>query len=195
VTEATRLKQFARFFKSYMGASTLVVAALPIPVGLLELIPVWEQDKGSNSVITSLLCFLLLAFIFFNRHAIARLLFVEIAVADAFPATAVRPRLARFLFALLIFTLIVSAVGCFFYYQYTFTHLDFIVREGLADPADVATLRVKLMALYVGFFAFAEGAFVLMATKEYLQDVLRLSDVEIIFGPSAAMDPQPATPE
>jgi predicted transcriptional regulator with HTH domain len=83
----------------------------------------------------------------------------------------------------------VSAVGCFFYYQYTFTHLDFIAREGRSDPSAIAALRVKLMALYVGFFALAEAAFVLMATKEYLQDVLGLSDLEIIAGGTAAPSP------
>jgi hypothetical protein len=38
----------------------------------------------------------------------------------------------------------------------------------------------QLLGLYLGMFAFAEAAFALMAMREYLQDLLRLSDVSLI---------------
>jgi hypothetical protein len=37
-----------------------------------------------------------------------------------------------------------------------------------------------LFASYIGIFASAEAAFALMAIKEYLQDLLGLSDPDII---------------
>ena len=37
-----------------------------------------------------------------------------------------------------------------------------------------------LVACYLGIFIAAEGAFVLMAIREYLQDLLRLSEDELI---------------
>jgi hypothetical protein len=39
---------------------------------------------------------------------------------------------------------------------------------------------VKLMAFYFGFFVAAEAAFIIMAVKEYLQDILGFSDKELI---------------
>ena len=39
-----------------------------------------------------------------------------------------------------------------------------------------------LRPLYIGMFVAAEAAFILMATREYIQDLLKLSDVEVIRG-------------
>jgi hypothetical protein len=41
---------------------------------------------------------------------------------------------------------------------------------------------VRLIMLYILIFACAEMAFVLMYLREYLQDILKLSDVELILG-------------
>lgn len=75
VSEPTRIEAFARFFKRYMGVSSLVVAALPVPVTLAGLIPTYQSQRGFLSTYTSLFCFLLLAFIFYSRHRLAPLLF------------------------------------------------------------------------------------------------------------------------
>ena len=40
-----------------------------------------------------------------------------------------------------------------------------------------------LMFLYLGIFLFAEAAFILMALKEYLQDLVKLSEQDLIMGP------------
>src|SRR2546427_3963257 len=65
-TQASRVKGFAAFFKSYMSVWSLVVAALPIPVGAFKLIPTFESQRSYLSVYTSLFCFLSLGFIFLN---------------------------------------------------------------------------------------------------------------------------------
>ena len=39
-----------------------------------------------------------------------------------------------------------------------------------------------LLALYLGIFVFAESAFIVMAIKEYLQDLVRLSEIDLIRG-------------
>ncbi len=53
-----------------------------------------------------------------------------------------------------------------------------------ADPLKMGHLSIPyghlLKVLYIGMFVCAEAAFILMAIKEYIQDVLKLSDVEII---------------
>jgi hypothetical protein len=38
----------------------------------------------------------------------------------------------------------------------------------------------RLMVLYLGVFVFAEASFILMAVKEYLQDLLQYSDTAIV---------------
>jgi hypothetical protein len=192
VTDPKRIRQFASFFKNYMGLSTIVVAALPVPVGILRMIPVYEPDIGSTTFITSLFCFLLLAFIFFIRHGLARLFFQEFQKTFSSDYSVDGMNRHKFLFSAMILFLIVTSIGCFFYYQFIYIHLDFVVREGRTDPQDIALLRVKLMGLYTACFALAEGAFVLMATKEYLQDVLSLSDNQLIHGPKPTMADAPS---
>ena len=72
-----RIRTFALFFKRYMSISALVVAALPIPVTSLNLIPTFGIHTKPLSVYTSLFCFLMLAYIFYRRHRLARLMFHE----------------------------------------------------------------------------------------------------------------------
>lgn len=198
VINPRRIRQFAAFFKNYMGVSTFVVAALPIPVAQAKMIPMYSPDRNSTSVITSLMCFLLLAFIFYSRHRIGRILF---SVSEASPASSRGRRtkeepgrlgksLARASFSLLILALIVASAGCFLYYQLTwFIEADHLAwYEGgtsdlrMTSTDSVSYIRTKLMASYTGFFVFAEAAFVLMATKEYLQELLGLSDNDLIRG-------------
>jgi hypothetical protein len=74
-TQASRVRGFATFFKSYMSIWTLVVAALPIPVGAFKLIPTFEAQRSYLSVYTSLFCFLSLGYIFFRRHRLGYYMF------------------------------------------------------------------------------------------------------------------------
>jgi hypothetical protein len=41
------------------------------------------------------------------------------------------------------------------------------------------------MACYLGIFLFAETAFLLMAIREYLQDLLKIREEDLILGPPA----------
>ena len=69
-TNPKRIKTFATFFKNYMSLSSLVVAALPIPVTSFSLIPTFKIQTRYFSVYTSLFCFLVLAYV-----SLARLMF------------------------------------------------------------------------------------------------------------------------
>jgi hypothetical protein len=91
IIDPYRIRNFARFFKNYMSVSSLVVAALPIPIGQLDLLPVpplyivsdgsdsgqIPYGKSVTSVLTRVFCFLTLGFIFYCRHVMARLMFPE----------------------------------------------------------------------------------------------------------------------
>jgi len=53
------------------------------------------------------------------------------------------------------------------------------------DPAEIPN-ALALAACYLGIFLFAEAAFVLMAIREYLQDVMHLDEMELLRGVPAS---------
>lgn len=182
ITEAKRIRQFAAFFKSYMGVSSFVVAALPVPVTMLKLVPVFHEDAGSASVLTSLTCFLILAFIFFSRHSLARWLFdLAWVYVDEAGVTIRKWTSRRSSLPWIIASLIIGSVALFLLYLF----LIFALEAGFAGlrPAfmDTELHRVILIGTYAAFFAAGEAAFVLMATKEYLQDLLKISEEDLIY--------------
>jgi hypothetical protein len=187
-----RLAVFANFFKGYMSVSTIVAAATPIPVASLKLIPAFAQQRGFLTVYASLFCFLLLAFVFSIRHRLARPMFFRGrmgAVVAAVPA----------LFILLTLGSIVAyhAVLQQSIEQLRELGLQFPTTE-LLDKVDATEIPhgVKLAACYLGIFIFAELAFVLMAIREYLQDLLHLDEVSLLRGAPQPIGPavQPAPP-
>jgi hypothetical protein len=58
-----------------MGLSSIITAALPIPIALAKFIPIYSFQTKCFSVFTPLFCSLLLAYIFYRRHALAPLMF------------------------------------------------------------------------------------------------------------------------
>ena len=183
-----RLKAFVRFFKEYMSVSSVAAATLPIPVTTLQFIPTYAAQTKFLSVYASLSCFLLLGFIFYSRHTLARWMFPPLANR--------RSRFGAFI-DLLPLCLIV-ACGCFIgaYHWLLQTSIQESmadwVRRGVAIGSTPEVLQkteymdipgaLGLVACYLGIFLAAEAAFVLMATREYLQDLLHLSEEELITG-------------
>ena len=171
-----RIKVFANFFKSYMSVSAVVVAAIPIPVSSWKLIPLYAQQRKFLMVYSSLFCYLLLAFVFSVRHWLARRMFGR--------------GVGRGSVAVMPLVLIVGSLGCICEYHNLLQESVAQVRAlGVdATTSDVlekmdATeipLGLPLAACYMGFFLCAEAAFVLMATREYLQDLLGLEDRELV---------------
>ncbi len=221
-----RLRAFVRFFKGYMSLSSLVTAALPIPVTAFKLIPTYRAQTGILSVYTSLFCFLILGFIFYSRHRLARLMFPE--YLDRRPSGRAgmgRTRAARAFIRYLPFLLILLSIGFVFTYQNYWTQSVSQRRVDIAvwayyiapsaEPAgqpprtnpqpDEATKKYQqenvqdkevletkdgfipyetlLMVLYMGIFVTAEASFILMAIKEYLQDLVGLTEKNLITGP------------
>jgi hypothetical protein len=173
-----RIKVFANFFKSYMSVSTVVVAAIPIPVSAWKLIPLYAQQKQFLMVYSSLFCYLLLAFVFSIRHWLARWMFCR----------GVRGLLA----AILPLVCILGSLGCICEYHNLLQHSVEQLRsvglmattQELLEKMDSTEIPygLPLAACYMGFFLFAEAAFVLMAIREYLQDLLHLSERALVRG-------------
>jgi len=187
----TRLAVFANFFKGYMSLSTIVAASIPIPVGSWKLIPIYAQQRGFLTVYASLFCFLLLAFVFSIRHRLAGPMFSK-GKAGA-------------LIAALPAVFILSTLACIIAYHAVLQQSISQIRDlglstapikDLLDKTDATEIphAVELAALYLGIFIFAEAAFVLMAIREYLQDLLHLDEVSLLRGKARAID-SPAEPQ
>jgi hypothetical protein len=182
-----RIKLFANFFKSYMSVSTIVAASIPIPVASWNLIPIYTQQRKFLTVYTSLFCFLLLAFVFSVRHRLARRMF-----GTGF--------WSGFLSAL-PFVLILSTLACILeYHALLGQSIEELRSLGLMASTSELLSKVDaneiphglaLCGFYLGIFLSAEAAFVLMAIREYLQDVLRINERELLQG---RMVLEPETP-
>jgi hypothetical protein len=253
-----RLKAFVQFFKSYMSLSSLLTAALPIPVAAFELIPTYQAQTKILSVYTPLFCFLILGFIFYSRHILARLMFPEFfgkayAKVHMIKFGPIMTTVIRSLIRILPLSLIILSITFAFAYHFT---LDRSINDrramlkeevGLSDLTNtrvkaendltqkvntqkqsgnpitegdarvhdnelkkIESLRVReeelqkiyssrikseevlktdrglipysntLMVLYIATFLTAEACFILMAIKEYLQDLIGLTEKDLI---------------
>ncbi len=220
--EPTRVKNFARFFKNYMSVSAIVAAALPIPVTAFKLIPTYKAHTSLLSTYTSLFCFLLLGFIFYSRHQLARLMFprfFSFYSPDVDLTVRGMRELMRFFVAILPGLLIISSLICVYLYHSVLDRsvggflnkpvlmssqpLDVTSHREYASPTPTPAPTPKpktsvdildsveswelpesglLVLLYLGIFLFAESAFIIMAIKEYLQDLVKLSEIDLIEG-------------
>jgi hypothetical protein len=181
--EPKQLKAFAVFFKNYMNVWAVVVAALPVPLAAFKLIPVYTDQSGILSTFTTLFCFLLLGFIFYSRHSIARWMFRDVLGFGW--------GLTRTMCILPVVLICLSFVSTGLYYYFLTNSLrqvqvelhqevnltDYILKR--IPPAHIPN-GLQLMLAYLLCFIFAEAAFILMAVREYLQDVLGITDVELV---------------
>ncbi len=180
-SEPVRFAAFARFFKAYMGTAALVTASLPIPVAAFQLIPTYAAQSKFLSTYTSMFCFLMLAYLFYIRHSLGRLMFFTKADGHV----ALRTLVSVVPFLLILASL--SLVGLYHHYL-TASLAVFSERGVLNASAEVlksADYReipdsLQLTLCYLGMFLTAEAAFILMALREYLQDVLGIQDVQLI---------------
>lgn len=255
-TNPKRIKTFATFFKNYMSLSSIVVAALPIPVTSFSLIPTFKEQTKYFSVYTSLFCFLLLAYVFYSRHTLARLMFRQSLEIVGKPTK----RISSFCVNSLPPMFIVLSLICVYGYHGIlsseinkirprliykhFNHLEgapsnyknacekiisknsdyyrcvqtksyetlhdvyassnassnaifetatyewLCANCGIYSSKDVLDFAEAdmlgpydtffMILSYLGIFLFAEAAFILMAIKEYLQEVLGLEDITLI---------------
>lgn len=177
-----RIKKFGKFFTGYMGTASLITAALPIPVAKLHLIPAYASQSKFLNTYASLMCFLVFAYIFYSRHLLARAMFYRTAGKIA----------ARAWITLLPLVLICCSILCVIAYHIELDNsLGLIAAHGVHQSTEVLLEKIDyreiplaetLVALYLGMFVFAESALVLMAMREYLQEILGLEEQQLIAG-------------
>lgn len=175
-----RIRNFGKFFTGYMGTASLVTAALPIPVAKLHLIPTYASQSKFLNTYASLICFLIFAFIFYIRHILARAMFHRTPQQVS----------ARGWITVLPFLCIAASIACVIGYHIELdASLSLIAAHGVLAPTQTLLTQIDyreiplaepLIVLYLGMFVFAEAAFVLMAMREYLQEILGLEEQELI---------------
>lgn len=182
-----RLKDFGSYFKSYASLA-FSTAALPIPASAFQLIPTYKFQTKLLGMLACVFCFLILAFVFYLRHRLARLIFPR-----HFDRYSIFARFSRAFVRFLPLVLILGSVFCIF--SYLKVHIYSIETqrrkwELTAQTTDGNILEIsyqsqvpeatKLMVYYLMFFMTLEAAFTLMALKEYLQDSLKITEREMI---------------
>lgn len=184
--EPARFAAFAQFFKAYMGTASVVTASLPIPVAALHLIPTYAAQEKFLSTYTSLFCFLMLGYLFYIRHWLGRLMFTT------------RPDghvvLRSFLAFVPLILILASLLLVVLYHHYLMDSLLAFTQQGVTNSTTDILKSVdyreipdsmQLTVCYLGMFLMAESAFILMALREYLQDVLKVQDASLIRVPRA----------
>ena len=209
---AERFKHFATTFRRYMSVAGVVAAALPIPVTAWQLIPIFERQSGLLQVYTPLFCFLIFSFVFYSRHWIGRATYKGYFEVGRTAEGTIRWRLFQpYGLAVLPLLFIVATVVCVILYHRTLNLAledlqyyvstqgtegseNFLSSSYVFDERDVERVFLEdtllfeipfgadLIMFYILIFACAEMAFVLMYLREYLQDIMKLSDVELILG-------------
>jgi len=187
--QENRLSIFANVFKSYMGIMPVVTAALAPLLTALNVLPTYELQRKPLATLAGVLGFLLLAWIFYVRRTIALG-----SITHGF----------RWIFNFLPLVLILGSIGCYVAYANT---LD--ASLGIISKANPAMTRaqalgnasqdlaipdsVELQLLYLGMFLCAEGAFVMMALRDYCNDVRHISEYDWMFGnQDGSTPPSPA---
>ena len=181
-----RFAAFAQFFKAYMGTASVVTASLPIPVAALHLIPTYAAQEKFLSTYTSLFCFLMLGYLFYIRHWLGRLMFST--RADGHVGF-------RAFLAFVPLGLIVASLGLVAgYHHFLMESLLVFTQQGvMSSTTDILKSvdyreipdSLQLTVCYLGMFLTAEAAFILMALREYLQDVLKIDDASLLRVPLA----------
>jgi len=153
---------------------------------MAKLIPVYKVYRQPLSVYTTLFCFLLLGFVFFIRHQLTPLMFRR---------TKARTLGAGLFSFVPLFLIIGSLLAIIFYHLLLQQSLAKSVSSAqssteLLESADLKNIPngATLMVSYLAFFLMAEGAFILMATKEYLQDAIGIPEADLY---SFILEPQP----
>jgi hypothetical protein len=185
--QQTRLAVFASLFKGYMGLMPMVTAALAPLLTALSVLPMYEPQRKPLATMAGVLGFLLLGWLFYVRRTIA-LGSITRYYRTLFNMTPL----------LLIAVSIASYVG---YMRVLDDSVSEVIRENATSQlkrSDVlktwtvendAPHMLKLQLLYLGMFLAAEAAFVMMAMREYANDVRGITEFQWMFGAQDGSNP------
>jgi hypothetical protein len=159
---------------------------LPIIVTEFGLIPVYESQQNLLPAYASFFCLLALAFVFSQRHRMARAMFAPRLLWADHETTQSKFR-TRVSINGGLAAMILGSLACTAVYLWAF-------EIGRASPTfprlPPTSMNAVLLALsFIMLFLLASAAFAVVAVREHIQRVLGLSDAEVITGL-----PRPAPP-
>jgi hypothetical protein len=195
-SQQNRLQIFANVFKGYMGVMPIVTAALAPLLTAMNVLPVYESQRKPLATMAGVLGFLLLAWLFYVRRTIA---------LGSITKT------YRIFFNLCPLLLIIGSIGCYVGYSDTLDASVLAANPGAKLPRakvlsdwsqeNPAPHSTALQLYYLGMFLFAEAAFIMMALREYANDVRQISEYQWMFGLQAGtggippeVNPVPTSP-
>ena len=180
-SQENRLKVFANVFKGYMGVMPLVTAALAPLLTAMGAIPIYEALRKPLATLSGILGFLLLGWVFYVRRTIA------LGSITRGPRAIIN-----------LLPLVLVGASIYSYVNYTKVldaSIDEILKTESKEPIRSRSEVLKqggsdasipdngyLQLLYLSIFLFAESAFLLMAIREYINDVRQISEKEWMFG-------------
>ena len=182
-SSVSRDKAFINPLKHYTGMwwCCLLVAVLPVVVTQFGLIPVYESQRNLLPAYASLFCLLALAYVFSQRHRMARAMFAAQLLWTELDLHASQSKASKGMsISAALAAMILGALGCAAIYLWAF--------ESGRGSRDFPTLppssmnAVLLAVSYILLFLLASAAFAVVAVREQMQHVLGLSDPEVITG-------------
>lgn len=191
--QQTRLSVFANLFKGYMGVMPIVTAALAPLLTAMNVLPMYEPERKPLATMAGVLGFLLLGWLFYVRRTIA--------------LGSIRPGYRTFFNFTPLVLIALSVAGYVQYTRLLNASVSAVQQQNAAERLTrSAVLKtwtedhdapdlVELQILYLGMFLGAEAAFVMMAMREYANDVRGVSEYQWMFGKQDGSDPGlPAQP-
>jgi hypothetical protein len=154
-----------------MSVAATVTAAMPVAAAEFNAIPVYESLKRPLSSCTSLLCFLLFAYVFYMRRSLA----------DAMLTPQGLPPRWRVIPLVLIVVSVAGGLGYLAVLRLSVESAhEALNKQGVEITETADILRIidfadtpdafSLVALYLDFFVAAEAAFLIMASREYMME-------------------------
>lgn len=186
------IQDFPKFFRKYMIGLAGCAAAMPVVTASTKVIEAFEVDRLQVGAITSLFCFLVLGYVMFQRHALARWMFPEFTTQLTYERSSpssvvVGKRAAMTLIPLIL--IVAAAISIFMYLYWMDNIIESMSKEHnllrstvLNSPDVVQSKLLWTRVFYVTTFVFAELAFVFMAIREYIQSMLGITDIQIATG-------------
>lgn len=170
---------FSSPLRHYTGVWCLLVTALPVVVTQFGLIPVYESQRSLLPAYASFFCLLALAFVFSQRHRMARAMFAPRLLWADDSAAHAKGRSTMSINGALA-AMILGALCCTALYLWAF-------ETGRSSPTfpqlPPNSMNAVLLALsFITMFLLASAAFAVVAVREHIQYVLGLSDAEVITG-------------
>jgi hypothetical protein len=179
-------EKFTSPLRHYTGMWCLFAAALPIVVTRFGLIPVYESQKNLLPAYASFFCLLALAYVFSQRHRLARAMFAARLLWTDLDGVQSKPSKHLSINGGLA-GMILGALVCAAIYLWAF-EAGRTSRDFPALPP--SSMNAVLLALsFITLFLLASGAFAIVAVREHMQRVLGLSDAEVITGLPRSQEP------